>query len=171
MKPIGCIIYVCVSSLHAQRMSNIFSLIVPLYYIGCLLFTHNTQNTPPPPNPSKVVWIVSLKNVILENLQILRFSGCTHIFQVVYTYWVRWFFMNGISIFRHYFLWPWQIHLIKPWHYCHEHLYIKYVGKLDDCKEKIKAASTYNDLIFYKFTVKISRSLKLLLSAFFSFEY
>lgn len=52
MKPIGCIIYMCVSSLHAQRMSNIFSLIVPLYYIGCLLFTHNTQNTQnPPPSP------------------------------------------------------------------------------------------------------------------------
>lgn len=47
----------------------------------------------------------------------------------------------------------------------------KYVGKLDDCKEKIKAASTNNDLIFFKLTVKISRSLKLLLSAFFSFEY
>lgn len=49
----------------------------------------------------------------------------------------------------------------------------KYVGKLDDCKEKIKAASIYNDLVFHKLTVKISRSLKLLLSAlfFFSFEY
>lgn len=78
---------------------------------------------------------------------------------------LRWFFMNGISIFRHYFLWPWQIHLIKPWHYCHEHENIIYVGKLDDCKEKIKAASTYNDLIFYKLTVKISKSLKLFLSA------
>lgn len=53
MKPIGCIIYVCVSILHAQRMSNIFSLIVPLYYIGCLLFTHNTQNPPPPPKSIK----------------------------------------------------------------------------------------------------------------------
>lgn len=163
MKPIGCIIYVCVSSLHAQRMSNIFSLIVPLYYIGCLLFTHNTQNTPPPPNPSKVVWIVSLKNVILENLQILRFSGCTHIFQVVYTYGD--FLWTAFLFFSHYFLWPWQIHLIKPWHFCHEHENIIYVGKLDDCKEKIKAASIYNDLIFYKLTVKISRSLKLFLSA------
>lgn len=42
---------------------------------------------------------------------------------------------------------------------------IIYVGKLDDCKVKIKAASTYNDLIFYKLTVKISKSLKLFLSA------
>lgn len=55
MKPIGCIIYVCVSILHAQRMSNIFSLIVPLYYIGCLLFTHNTQNTQNPPPPPKSI--------------------------------------------------------------------------------------------------------------------
>lgn len=171
MKPIGCIIYVCVSILHAQRMSNIFSLIVPLYYIGCLLFTHNTQNTQNPPPPSQIhqrLYELYLWRTSLENLQILRFSLYTHFSSRIH---LRWFFINGISIFRHYFLWPWQIHLIKPWHYWHEHLYIKYVGKLDDCKEKIKAASTYNDLIFYKLTVKISRSLKLLLSAFFSFEY
>lgn len=163
MKPIGCIIHVCVSSLHAQRMSNIFSLIVPLYYIGCLLFTHNTQNTPPPPNPSKVVWIVSLKNVILENLQILRFSGCTHIFQVVYTYgdflWTAFLFLDIIfyDLDKSIYLNP-GINAINM---CIR----KYVCKLDDCKEKIKAASIYNDLVFHKLTGKISRSLKLFLSA------
>lgn len=138
----------CECQFYMLREWAIFvSLIVPLYYIGCLLFTHNTQNTQNPPPPQS---IKGCMNCIFEERHIGELTNSP--VQWLYTHFssrihLRWFFMNGISIFRHYFLWPWQIHLIKPWHFCHEHENIIYVGKLDDCKEKNKAASTYNEQI------------------------
>lgn len=154
----------CECQFYMLREWAIFvSLIVPLYYIGCLLFTHNTQNTPPPPPIHQRLYELYLWRT--SYWRTYKFSGSMVVHTFFKSYTLTVIFCVGISIFSHYFLWPWQIHLIKPWHFCHEHENIIYVGKLDDCKEKIKAASTYNDLIFYKLTVKISRSLKLFLSA------
>lgn len=113
-------IYLCVCRFYMLKEWAIFvSLIVPLYCIGCMLYTHKTHKIHPPPP------IKGCMNCIFEEIYpgeltnppvqwlYTRFTSRIH---------VRWFLMDGITIFSHYFLWPWQIHLIKPWYY----MYILY---------------------------------------------
>lgn len=114
-------IYLCVCRFYMLKEWAIFvSLIVPLYCIGCMLYTHNTHKIHPPPPNQRLYELYLWRNLSWRTYK----SSCSMVVHTRFTsrIQVRWFLMDGITIFSHYFLWPWQIHLIKPWYY----MYILY---------------------------------------------